>query len=186
MNYEQFKDKYLLLDANILINYAKYARLLDRILRGFDDLNVTTVLDEMVRFEFLRYAVSSNETNALKNFLKTIFKLDDKEIDTPYSQPTTEIIHYATEIANIYAWRLKNQKISLVDCFLAARMRKLNETRPDRVYLASADSTDFPSLLFDRVGIDTVDLGENILNICFYRFNRDKFSSVYAEYKSQG
>lgn len=186
MNYEALAGKYLLLDTNVVVNYANFNPFLLEVIDRIESHKITSVLDELVRFEFLRDAASPTELQVLREFLKGLFRLDDSEIDIPFLPPTPELFTYATEIANLYSWKLKNSKISVVDCFLAARMRKANEKTPDRVYLVSSDHTDFPDLLFDRIGIETIDLGNSILNIGFYRFNIDKFTKLHNEYIGLG
>ncbi len=182
MNYKLLSGKHLLLDTNVLINYANYAPFLEEMRLELQAVKAIPVLDELVRFEFLREAASPAETKSLKKFLKILFDLDDTNIDTSlFPLIPEDTIACAIEIANIYSQRAKNLKISLVDCFLAAQMKKYNEKK-EQLFLATSDHTDFPNLFFERIGIETIDTGEKILNIGFYRFDAHKFHTCRAEY----
>lgn len=185
MNYKILEGKFLLLDTNVVIYYAKYPLLMEGVLAKLDTANVMPILDELVRFEFLRGAAMPKEETQLKSFLIKLFKLTDGEVDTQQFILTDEIIRFSTEIANIYSWKLRNSKIELTDCFLAGQMRKYNE-KTERLYFATANHADFPRLFFERIGIETIDVGESILNIGFYRFDFDKFRTLKAEYAALG
>jgi len=171
MNYEQLRRKFLLLDTNILINYSKYPKYMERVLEKFNEYETIPVLDEMVRFEYIRGAASPDEIGALKEFLMRLFHLTPSDVDKPHFPITQETITTATDIANLYSKSLKNLNAPPIDCFLTAQMKKFYE----RLFLVTSDHKDFPPLLFDRIGIETVDVGSEILNICFYKFNIEKY-----------
>lgn len=184
MSYDSLQDKFLLLDTNVLIYLTKYPRFMAALLKRWEDAGIVLILDDLVKFEFLRKANSPEEEAQLKNFLQKIFKTEAGGIDKTQFPIVDEVIRLATEIANLYSWRLKNTRIQLPDCFLAGQMRKYNAAK-DQLYLATANHKDFPPLLFDRIGIETVDTGEEILNIGFYKFNREKFKREQTAYAAQ-
>jgi predicted nucleic acid-binding protein len=180
MNYELLRGKYLLLDTNVLINYQKYPVQMERVHSKFDEFETIPVLDEMVRFEYIRGAESPEEIKVLKIFLMILFKLTTADVDQLQFPVNQETINTATDIANIYSSRLKNLNAPAIDCFLASQMKKYHKN----LFLVTSDHKDFPSLLFDRIGIDTVDTGTDIINICFYKFSKEKFDAAIATFQA--
>lgn len=173
MNYETLANKFLLLDTNVLVNTTKYPHQMADIFTRLLDNKITLVLDELVKFEFLRKAESAEELDRLKIFLKELFNISN--IDKTDFNLVGESIVAATEIANIYSRRLKNSRIELTDCFLAGQMQKYNKAG-DKLFFATSNHKDFPPLLFERIGIETIDTVEDIINIGFYRFRNDSFT----------
>lgn len=108
-----------------------------------------------------------------------LFNLTPGNVDTPQFPLTQEIITSATDIANIYSGKLKNLNVPPIDCLLAAQMKKYYE----RLILVTSDHKDFPGLFFDRIGIETVDAENEIINICFYSFDVEKYSRVWTEFQ---
>ncbi len=176
MNCELLREKFLLLDTNVLIYFLKYPPFMAALIKRLEEAGVNLVLDDLVKFEFLRGANSPNEEATLKDFLQKLFRISMEEVEKSQFVITAETIKLATEIANIYSSRLKNTRIELVDCFIAGQMKKYNATKAN-LYLATVNHKDFPKLLFDRVGIETIDTDEDIINIGFYMFNRERFAN---------
>jgi predicted nucleic acid-binding protein len=183
MNYEQFERKHLLLDTNVLINFTKHPLLMEGMLAALRAKGAILVLDEVVRFEFLREANSPKEIQTLKYFLQKLFELKPEDVDRTMFPIVPDIFTYATEIGNLYSWK-KYARISLADCFLAAQMRKYNEKK-EQMYLMTSDHTDFPPLFFERIGIETLDAKDSIINVGFYRFDPAAFSACQASYETQ-
>ena len=179
MNYELLRGKHLLLDTNILINYTIHPREMEEVRLRLEEHEAIPILDELVRFEYIRGAASPQEIESLKKFLITLFGLTPETVDTPQFPVTQEIINFATDIANVYACKLKKLNVPAIDCFLAAQMRKYRS----RLLLVTSDHKDFPPLLFDRIGIETIDTGADIINICFYKFNTAKYDRAWAEFQ---
>lgn len=184
MKYDSLRDKYLLLDTNVLIYLTKYPPLMAGLLKAWEDAGITPILDDLVKFEFLRKAICPSEEIELKNFLQTIFKCSSVDIEKTQFPITDEIIKLSTGIANLYSWRLRNLHVELSDCFLAGEMRKYNQHH-DQLFLATANHKHFPSLIFNRVGIEPVDAGDEIFTIGFYQFDRGKFEREIKAYRAQ-
>ncbi|MDD3190818.1 MAG: PIN domain-containing protein [Candidatus Pacebacteria bacterium] len=143
---DRIKNKHLILDTNVLINASKYQEKYFDFFDLLNKLDVKLVIDDSVKFEFLRGA--STKENLLKNedFLS---KLNKAELIV-----TKEIFEMAREISNIYVRNIRNstQKISFVDCLIAGQMEKFNEQK-EQLFFATENNTDFPLLLFDRIYI---------------------------------
>jgi hypothetical protein len=169
MNFEKLSGKYLLLDTNVLIGYTKYQKFFAPLFKELKDASVTFVLSKFVEIEFLRGAQSQEETEALKTFLSKLFGTPEAMFTV-----TEPILGEAILITNIYNSKLKNHKIEMVDCILAAEMQHYNRAT-DQLLLLTVNYKDFPPLLFERIGIRTVDADESIINLCFYAFSRAKY-----------
>lgn len=178
MNYTLLENKFLLIDTNILIDYSKYPIFFTSFIKNLRAYNVNLVVDQTVRFEFMRTANSTQKEETLKEFIN--FFLDKGKVELPINDAT---VAEAIQIANIYAWK-NTQKIELADCFLASAMRKFNEgSSQPRLYLATQNHKDFPKYIFKRVGIETIDIKqENIINIGFYEFDNEAFKTVEDAY----
>lgn len=172
MNYARLQRKFLLLDTNILIGYSKYAKFFVSFLTKLNEQETVFVLDKHVEFEFLRGAESKDEIGVLEAWLETVFGKNKQDFSAQ-----DEILKSAISIANIYKWKLKNSKIEITDCILTAQLEKYNKTN-EVLFLATANHSDFPTLFLDRFGIETIDTGESIVNICFYAFNRTNFENI--------
>lgn len=180
MNYSILKDKYLLLDTNILINCSKFPPLFKGFLNKLIDNDITPVIDHTVRFEFLRKADSAYQRTVLEAFLNSLFP---NVMELPFNKET---VTDAIDFANIYAWK-KEKAISLADCFLASAMKKFNEkaTNP-LLYLATENHKDFPEYVFKRIGIETVERTRtDIHNIGVYEFDNNGFKKEEELYKKQ-
>jgi predicted nucleic acid-binding protein len=179
MNYETLHGKFLLLDTNLLIYYSKYEPYFENLFKKIET-RASFVVVELVKFEFFRGATSNRETVILQNLLNT-FSSQPNSQDFPI---TSEVLANSREIANIYSWKLKNNKISLADCMIAGEMKKYNE-HTERLYLATTDHDYFPRLLFKRIGIETIDTGDKIFNIGFYSFDAEAYKKLKAEFQNQ-
>ena len=165
---KRIERKHLILDTNILIDSYKYDKEFVDFYNLLKSLNVELVIDSSIKFEFLRSATTKEELNKKIDFLSKII-----EAELPIAKENFEA---AREISNIYVRNIKNskQKISFADCLIAGQLKKFNESG-ERLFFATANNTDFPLLIFDRIHIYTIDLGNRILNIGIHVFNNDKF-----------
>lgn len=182
MNYELLRRKYLLLDTNLLIYYSQYTPFFqEKVFSKFSEKEITPIVGELVKFEFLRGAANPEEVNVLKDYLKIVLRQNEKQIMKAQFPITSDIFSSAIEIANIYSWKLKNNKISLADCMIAAEMKKYNEHQ-EQLYLATTDHDDFPRLFFKRVGIETIDTREKIFNVGFYTFDSGSYKKLQKDF----
>lgn len=171
---ELLKNKYLLLDTNLLINIAKKGAAFAPFLNDLEKLNVTSVIDRAIKFEFLRGCQNKEDLQGKEEYLDLLF--GKKRFELPDG---LKIFELATEISNFYTW--KNNKfvkqISPIDCLIAAQMVNYNNGhKENNLFLATSDNYDFP--LFDRLTIFTVDAGDKIVNIGIYGFNETSYNDI--------
>lgn len=181
MNYAILKNKFIVVDTDVLVNTSKYLKFYQEVFAKLAENEVVSLLDEFVRFEFLRKAKSNGELEELKAFLVKL--LNNKgAADIKVSGDTIDI---AMDIANLYSWKnIKNP--SFTDCILAAHLKKFSKGTSGNLFLLTENHKDFPVFLFDRVGFETIDLGdssESFHNLGFYSFNAGKFEKLLEEYK---
>jgi hypothetical protein len=84
-----------------------------------------------------------------------------------------QILRNAEELAILYSHKDSNlsNKISFIDCLIAGQLMKY----PNRLFLATLNHSDFPLFIFDRIHIETIDAGEEILTVGIYAFNQRKY-----------
>lgn len=179
MDYKNISNKYLLVDSDVLINYTKFQKLYQPFFTEVREANITLLVDALSKFEILRYATTPSERNEMEDFFgESLGFLSEMEMP----QSDKEIYEKATKIANFYQKKIPSSKgISLTDCFLAARMWQFNENR-NQLYLATENHKDFPQLLFERLGIETIDTRGNdnssIHNIGIYEFRNSEITKI--------
>ncbi len=180
MNYEIIKNKHIFLDTNILINYSKFQKFYQYFFDKLKENNVTSVINKFVMFEILRFAKNLEEKKQIENFFKIL--------NLPLGETTLPIVDQnyddAINISNIYQNKLpSSSKISPIDCFISAELLTYNiHHQESKLFLATENHQDFPTLLFDRVGIETIDTNSDgnssIHNIGIYSFNVERFNQL--------
>lgn len=176
MNYIPLKNKFLLIDTNVLIDFSKYGTFFEELILDLRKNGITLLIDQTVKFEFLRKTDSDKKRKELEKLLKF---LDVNELGLDIEK---DIIESAIEIANIYEWK-KELKIELADCFLASVMRKYNTSSQPRLYLATQNHKHYPKSIFKRIGVETIDRAQDeIHNIGFYVFDKQGFDDLKNEF----
>lgn len=82
-------------------------------------------------------------------------------------------IKNAIKIANIYSARKLNNP-SIIDCCIASYIEKYF----DNLFLATLNHKHFPTYLFGRVYVWTIDAENDIFPIGIYKFNKEKARKV--------
>ncbi len=181
---KDLKNKYLILDTNIIINGVEHK---DRLFPFFDELrehNIAPVISDVILYEFL---CGSKEPDHLKkkiNFIELLLggKNHKNRISLPIDH---KIFETARKIQNVYGSRgVSSKQIGIVDSIIAAQMQRFSKGESEIIFLATCDNNDFP-LIFDRIGIKTYDLGKEILNIGIYSFNQKKYTTLVEGFESE-
>jgi len=176
MNYNNIENKFLLLDSNIIINYSKFTPFYDPVFEQLTEHEVKLTVDPFVKFEVLRFAENEQER---QDFEEEIFDNLLSGDDLPMPVADEELYTLATKIGNFYqATVSQSSDIEAIDVFLAARMLKFARSdRENSLFLATENHKDFPSELFTRIGIETIDRSDDqIHNIGFYEVDRPSIS----------
>lgn len=172
---EHLRQRHILLDTNILISSAKYKKYFASFFQELNLNEVQSVTDYGIKFEFLRSSNTKERREAKLKYLDLILGSNRLELFV-----NAEIFDLAIEIANIYSRKTKgaDKQFSFADCLIAAQMMKYQNS----LYLATVDNNDFPSYLFDRKLIRTIDVGTNIFNIGIYSFNTASYQRCKEEF----
>ena len=173
MNYSQVNGRQILLDTAVLVYWSKYPLFFTPMVKELQKNKASAVISQAVLFEFLRGAKSKKEYGELNDFLNNIL---GKNVRASRLNLGKEIFDRASAISLLYNWKLRNNKSSLVDCVLAAELRNHNFEK-EKLFLATSNHKDFPSLIFDRIGIESVDVKEEIITVGFYSFNKLKYKN---------
>ena len=162
-------NQHILLDTCFLIKAKEYSdtTYFDKLFLVLEENNCIPVVNEFIKFEFLRGCQKQSHITDKTNFLDSL---------SGVSLPTTQdILNTAIDIANIYQNKnIPNSKISIVDCYISAYLQKYNQS----LILLTLNNDDFPLILHDRVEIVTIDTQKDILVLGFYKFNINKFTTA--------
>lgn len=131
-----------------------------------EETNCKSAYFPFIEFEFLRGAYEAGHKKDREEFLKEISAVE-------LSTPTSKIIKDSISIANCYSAR-KHYSASLTDCSIAAYLK----THSDNLFLVTLNHKDFPTFLFDRVGIVPVDTEKDIFTLAFYSYNKPKAAKI--------
>lgn len=176
---ETDRNSYLLLDNNVIQALAdayenpKQAKpwAMD-LYKWIIDNKIQLLLADLVMFEFLRGSTSSAEYEVKNKLLDALFDYSTEVKDY-------DVLEIA-RIANIYEMKNIHKKPSFIDLFLAHILRAFAENDLN-IRLATFNHRDFSTLFLDR-SIKAVDLGDEIMNLCFYKFNKGKFNILEAKF----
>ncbi len=168
-----------LIEKNILLDTCFIAKFKDNkfyfkdLLFLFNEKNCATTTHSFIENEFLRGSSTNSYIKEKKEFLNR-FNFFNLKI-------TEEIIKNSILISNIYSNKnILNNQISIIDCVNAAFLMQYSKN----LFLVTLDNKDYPIFIFDRIYIYTIDVGKEIFNCGFYRFNIKKFEKAKSEFLS--
>ena len=166
----ELKRKHLLLDTNVLIDSVRYLDAYSTQL--FSELfaaEVTPLIDQTVKLEFLRGAQDAQEYKRYSEFLGVL--LGTQRMELPV---TKEILELATQIARVYGLN-KLKDVKLGDCIIAAQIAQY-ASGIGQVYLLTRNHKDFPAILFDCRWVQVVSIpGDAIRTVGIYTFRTEQF-----------
>lgn len=174
---EELRDKFVLLDSNILINSSKNPEEFEAFYRSLVEYNTKAVLDESVKFEFLRGMRESGDKEKYDNFLTLLFGNVSEKLELKVDPKTFEV---AKNIAVIYG-RHSKPKIEFGDCMIASQMHKYTHSG---LYLATENHDDFPRLLFDLIHTQVIDVAARgeLHTIGIYKFRLEEYKKLLAQF----
>lgn len=173
------KDKHLILDTNLLIYVAKNREIFSPFFDKIRQLNVVSVIDQTIKFEFLRGCTTKEDLQIKQEYLDLLLGSNRMELPVDKS-----IFEKARLISNIYCRKNINyaKQISFGDCLIAAQMIKYNSTSRNELFIATTDNSDFPTFIFNRVDVITLHDDNTIFNIGIYGINQKSFNSKVEDF----
>jgi predicted nucleic acid-binding protein len=163
---DKISSKFVLLDTGVIIRAFENFDNFEAFFKMLEDANCRSVYFPFIEFEFLRGAYEISHRHDREQFLKEISGIS-------LNQPNHTIIKDAIAIANCYSAR-KHYSASLTDCCIAAYLK----TFTDNLFLVTLNHKDFPTFLFDRVGIHPIDAKTDIFTLAFYKYNQAKAEKI--------
>ncbi len=142
----EIKKELLVLDNNILSSLSGDPDYLTTFMQIFKANNL--LIDPIVRIEFLRGAFKNNAYEEQKKFLE--FEKFNNMMDNQIIQK--KVYERVFDIARIYSHK-GNPSIPLGDIFIIARL----SIYLYNVLFITRDYSDFDSILFDRVGVVSIE-----------------------------
>lgn len=168
---------HLILDTNIITRLSsineKNEDDYDRFLDFLENKNLEPVITKSIRFEYLRGSSTASIKEDKENFLSYFSEIGE---DLPIQGRMGEAI----KIGNVY--NNKNYKnIDMGDCFLAAQMKKYS----DNTILATENLSDFPEIIFNRMGYCFYDTFSRDLDLFYFlKFNKENYSKILRNVNS--
>lgn len=166
--------KHVLLDTCFIIKAHQYAEteFFDGLFSLLKDNECVPVINEFIRFEFLRGCQTKAQIKAKTDFLNAL-----SGVVMPIAK---EVLEGAIDISNIYSnKRIDSKQISRVDCYLSSYLNKYSK----HLVMVTLNHADFPLALHDRFYVYTVDTKKEVLTIGFYSFDSGRFKTLIQDIK---
>jgi hypothetical protein len=173
---EELKNKTILLDTNIIIEFAKCPSYFKGFFDDLKDSDVVSAVDESIKCEFLRKSNTIDKRGQKEKLLDLLLGIGEKRTELKI---TNEIFVEATLLSNVFNFLNDKNSSSIVDCLLAAQLKKFGEN----LYLATMNNKDFPMKIFDRVCIFNIEMGDEIKNIGVYKFSKKRFDIALERFE---
>jgi len=167
------KNGHIILDTNFIIKAYQNidTPYFDNIFTVLKDNNCTPIINEYIKFEFLRGCKKSKQFFNKLDYLKALSEITLKTND--------DICQNALEIANIYSNKnINKNQISIVDIYNSAFLKKYNKN----ITLITTDYNDYPIYLHNRFKVDTVDTEKEILTLVYFEFDISKYEKCIKDF----
>ncbi len=175
---------FIILDTNLIIELHKISDLgvFTDFFNFLEETDLTPLITETIYIEFIRSSHTEAEKEAREVYLSNILNNED-----PVSERNINdtVIH----LGNIYSNKNIEGNPNLADCFVAANLVRYKEN----VVLATCDLEDYPTEVFDRVGLGVIyteqedkKISDQINKIGFYKYSEDKYSSCKQDFLKTG
>lgn len=165
--------KHVLLDTCFIVKAHQYAdtEFFDGLFSLLQGNDCTPVINEFIRFEFLRGCQTKAQIKAKTDFLDALSGGVVMPIDK-------EVLEGAIDISNIYSnKKVDSKQISRVDCYLSSYLKKYSKN----LIMVTLNHADFPLIVHDRFYVYTIDTKKEVLNIGFYSFDSDRFQILLRD-----
>lgn len=164
--------KHVLLDTCFIAKAYEYSdtEYFNDLFDIFQKYNCTPIINEFIKFEFLRGCRTKQQIDTKLSFLKQL---------SGFTLPTApEILDEAVKISNIYSNKgIHHEGIGPIDCYITSFLRKHHKN----LVFVTLNHKDFPLLLHDRFHIHSIDTKKEILSIGFYCFINDQFIKLLPD-----
>ncbi len=163
------KNKFVLLDTNILIDSAKNPVEFESFYSLLSNHDVKSVFDYTITFEFLSYAVSSKQIMDYNLFLDHTFGAKKNQLQLPTSPKLFKVAQNISLIAN----RTDNNKIGLADCLIGAQLAQYSD---GSLFLATQNHSDFPPCIYDLMCKQIIRLKSGKIKVIgIYKLNKEQY-----------
>mgnify|MGYP002032163840 CR=1 FL=1 len=165
MNFEKLQNQFLLLDTSFVISFGRYkkfyAPLIDEIFKS----DVQVLINDVVRFELTAFARNENEKKDVQDLIEHLSqgKVEDSLLNFDRSN-----FDRAASLAQAYTKNGTPFKEGMMgDLLIGADLLKYKDSSVN-VFLATENNKDFPTKVFERVGVEAIDCGNEINVVGFY------------------
>ncbi|MCI0542473.1 PIN domain-containing protein [bacterium] len=174
MNEYDFRNKFALLDTNILSKFAKekQAQKFRSVFDFLHENDVEIFLTDATYFEFIGFTPNKKDRDILKAVVSQF----------PIVNMKVEDVEMASVLSSCYKRLdpiLNPKQISYVDCLHAAQLIKYK----GRAFIVTADIHDYPISVFDISKVMVIEDGQRANIIGLITFNENKWSKVRASFE---
>lgn len=163
MNYEPLRGKYLLLDTSVVISFGRYRVFYEPFIDTLFKYSVQPLIHDVVRAELLAYTTTASERETVENLISTLTRQKSADSLVKFE---TKHFDYAVQLGQEYKRSGVSKKIGLPDLLIGSAL--LAYQKGGQLFLATENHDDFPSPVFKRNGIETIDCVNSIHTIGIY------------------
>lgn len=174
---KQLENKYILLDTNVIIYSIKYLNEFKGFFEELEKYNISPGIDWSVKLEFLRTSNTYEKLESKQRFLNLLLGDKKNRMELHISNETFEDARNISILYNFLNIKKKNN-ISLIDCLIAAQLKKYK----NNLFLATTNNSDFPLKIFNRVKLYNVEVQDDIFNIGIYQFSEPKYNKEFSRF----
>lgn len=178
LNEYDFKNKYALLDVNILSQMFKEKRA-EKFRPVFEFLKKNSIaifLIDATYFEFTSFIADKRRNDLMADWINQ-FSIHECRF---------EDIKLASLLSSYYAHadpNLNKKQISYADCLYATQLVKFG----GRAFIITTDIHDYPVSVFDISKVEVVEDGQRALVVAFVTYNKEKWQALSDRFnKSKG
>lgn len=174
---EYFKNKYVILDTNILSQMMKEHRALKfrPIFDFLQEHNAAPFLTDAIFFEVVGFINNKEERKFVISALK--------KFAFPKLPITTEDVETAILLSSCYKQadpNISSKQISFCDCLNAAQLVHYG----DKAFIVTADIHDYPISIFDIKKVQIIEDGRQAVVVGFITYNAKKWGDAKKAFEN--
>lgn len=172
---EKLKDKWILLDTNLIIYSSKHLREFKPFFLDLKKHNVVPCIDECINLEYLRTSNNNLSLNKKSSYLNALLGKDMTIL--PINSTT---LKDARRLSILNSSFNNVKDMGFADSMIAAQLKK----HGNRISLATCNNKHFTTKLFNRILVETIEVNDEIFTVGFYEFSEEKYNNLAKQFSS--
>lgn len=158
---KKIKKKTILVDTNLLLYYLRYKQEYYPLLEGFETNDISLVTISPVKIEYYKGTNTNSQLKAKRELYRKTFDMTYPILD--------DIVKETFKIS--LAYRDLAKSASSTDLLLAGTLKRFGS----KLILLTRNHKDFPTTIFNRVGIINIELERSIHSYSLIQFSQTKY-----------